>query len=251
MTVPSAPPALTSRKRAFSQLRASPDPNLRECAASKRGRAPLCAGGAPPVEAADGGAGAHARKRHGAERDGDGIERALELLKELRESGEAGRQEREFQVPSIGVITVFFHRGAKPLKGISVNNEASFTTFSKFRDWIGLRQNGRLPVGRDAHAHAPGSPEADGCEPGADGAPFSHECSGLADYAMPTAVHDAASESTVRGGALRTPSPCSVAALVPPDAEQSSDRCTGITVNLSELFDASAALMLLGRHAPR
>lgn len=190
------------------------------------------------------------RRRRWTERSGESIEHALELLKQFRESGESARQEAQFCVPSLELtVTVFYHKDQKPLKGIIVNGEASFTTFSKFRDWISLRRE-RAACSQD-----------DGALEGfASGSYTSREPSSMGSLSFAREAGELGGECA-QDCSLRTPSPSSLAALLPThrssEAGPARDRATqsaaaaGHGGGSAELFDASTALLLLACNAPR
>lgn len=188
-------------------------------------------------------------RRRRAERSDAPIEYALELLKQFRESGKLARQEASFSI-DVGDVSVWYHKGHKPLKGIVVNGQASFTTFSKFRDFVSSQ---REIAGRAADGPCELDRPVAGYTSGADGECYwSHEVASIGCLSQEVnELHG----SCVRRGQMRTPSPCSVAALLPAqhgegspsaatwhssDAQDSSSR--------SELLDASAALLFLARH---
>lgn len=192
------------------------------------------------------------RRRRWTERSGESIEHALELLKQFRESGESARQEAQFCVPSLELtVTVFYHKDHKPLKGIIVNGEASFTTFSKFRDWISLRRE-RAACSQDDGAREEGF---------ASGSYTSREPSSMGSLSFAREAGELGGECA-QDCSLRTPSPSSLAALLPThrgsEAGPAPDRAApGAAAaghgggGSAELFDASTALLLLARNAPR
>jgi hypothetical protein len=205
------------------------------------------------------------RRAHGAlARPTDTIEHALELLKQFRASGETGRQEASWSVRGLGVISIFYHKGGRPLKGIVVDDGTCFSTFSKFRDWTALRLGGTLSVGPSRKDQPAAIAAAPSDHPAPDEPTTTcHSGSREVEVALPDAPEAQRDdyESALRG-ALRTPSPCGAPSKSEQSSEPNSNPATAAAptrivdsdeqrqrnVQLAELYEASAALLLLGGH---
>jgi len=63
----------------------------------------------------------------------------LQLMKHFRDLASDERQEAQLSILGVGHVLCWYHKGARPLKGIVVNGTQTFSTFSKFRDFATLQ----------------------------------------------------------------------------------------------------------------